>query len=125
MPLDEIGRIFLRHMTSYMGEAVEMSSGSENWWVHWRHIRKYFYVYSYSSGILISKTIQAEVRKNPEFIQKVKDFLSAGTSASPQDIFERLGIDITKKEFWEKGIEEFDYWLKEAQHLADKLGKRD
>lgn len=119
----KIGELFLKNMKAYMGEAVEQSQGSENWWVYWSHIRSYFYVYSYSSGLLISKALQASVRKDHKFIAKVKKFLSAGRSASPKDIFADLGIDITDKSFWEKGIEEFATLLQETERLAAKLGK--
>lgn len=120
---EEIGKIFQKHMASYMGDAVEQSKGSENWWVHWHHIRNYFYVYSYASGLLISKALQANVKRDKSYIEKVKDFLSAGTSDSPKNIFLKLGIDITKKNFWEKGINEIDSLLNETESLAKKLGK--
>ena len=120
---EEIGRIFQRHMMSYMGDFVEQSNGSENWWIHWRHIRRFFYVYSYASGLLISKSLQKSVKNNPRFINKVKDFLSAGTSDSPKNIFAKLGIDITNKGFWDSGIKEIEELLSETEKLAKKLGK--
>lgn len=120
---EEIGSLFQKHMKSYMGNYVEYSPGSENWWAYWGHIRSFFYNYSYANGLLIAKSLQSEVKKNPEFIKKVKDFLSAGFSDSPKNIFKKLGIDITKKEFWNKGIEEVENLLSEAEELATKLGK--
>src|SRR3990172_2011652 len=102
----EIGKIFQKHMSAYMGDAVEQSRGSENWWVYWSHIRYFFYVYSYASGLLISKSLQNAVKENPAFITKVKDFLSAGLSDSPKNIFGNLGIDIADKTFWDKGLDE-------------------
>ena len=120
---EEIGTIFQKNMAAYMGSAVEQSRGSENWWVYWSHIRRFFYVYSYASGLLISKALQREVKRNPKFIEKVKVFLSAGTSDSPQNIFKALGIDITKKTFWDEGLDEIEQTLKETEELARKLGK--
>ncbi len=120
---EEIGSIFQKHMASYMGPSVEQSSGSENWWVYWGHIRNFFYVYSYASGLLISKALQASVKKDPVFIEKVKDFLASGISDSPQNIFLKLGIDITQKSFWEKGLGEIEHLLEETEALAKKLGK--
>lgn len=119
---EKIGEIFRKNMENYMGEFVDCSK-AENWWVYWPHIRYYFYVYSYSSGLLISKAMQKRVKENPEFIEKVKVFLSAGTSKSPKEIFLDLGIDISKKEFWEKGLQEVEDLLKETEKLAIKLGK--
>jgi oligoendopeptidase F len=123
LPKETIGEIFQRHMSAYMGEAVELSEGSENWWVYWSHIRNFFYVYSYASGLLISKALQNKVKQDHTFIDKVKYFLSAGTSEAPQVIFQNLGIDITDANFWNAGLSEVDKLLTETEELAKKLGK--
>lgn len=120
---EEIGKIFQHHMSAYMGEYVEQSPGSENWWEYWSHIRTFFYVYSYASGLLISKSLQAKVKKDPQFIEKVKEFLSAGLSDSPKNIFGKLGIDITDQGFWNQGLDEVEKLLEETEKLARKLGK--
>jgi oligoendopeptidase F len=120
---EELGKIFQKHMSAYMGDSVEQSKGSENWWVYWNHIRYFFYVYSYASGLLISKSLQNSVKKEPGFIQKVNEFLSAGLSDSPQNIFRNLGIDIADKTFWDKGLDEIEALLEETTSLAKKLGR--
>jgi len=118
----EIGEIFKKHMESYMGDSVDLSSVN-NWWIYWSHIRNYFYVYSYASGLMISKSLQRKVKENPEFIKNVKEFLSAGTSKTPNEIFEKMGININKKEFWEAGLNEVESLLNQTEELAKKLGK--
>jgi oligoendopeptidase F len=123
LSVEEIGAIFGRHMMSYMGEAVEQSKGSENWWIYWGHIRTYFYVYSYASGLLISKALQSYVKRDPRFVDNVKVFLSAGLSDSPRNIFRRLGIDIASAQFWTNGLDEVDALLNETIALAKKLKK--
>jgi oligoendopeptidase F len=122
---NEIGRLFKKHMAAYMGPAVEQSPGSENWWVYWHHIRYFFYVYSYASGLLISKSLQNKVKREPAFINKVKDFLSAGLSASPKNIFSRLGIDVADRAFWNRGLDEVEDLLNETTRLAAKLGRQE
>lgn len=119
----EIGQIFRKNMEAYMGSGIKQSSGSENWWIYWSHIRRFFYVYSYSSGLLISKYMQGRVKEDSSFIDKVKEFLSAGTSDSPKNIFKKMEIDISDKEFWKKGILEVENLLKETEKLAKKMGK--
>jgi len=105
---EEIGEIFRKHMASYMGPAVRQNPGSENWWVYWSHFRSFFYVYSYASGLLISKALQNKVKQDPKFIVQVKKFLSAGASDSPKNIFKNLGVDITDKNFWLSGLSEIE-----------------
>src|SRR3989344_5300103 len=112
---EEIGEIFTKHMSSYMGDYVQQNEGSQNWWVYWSHFRNFFYVYSYSSGLLISKALQNKVKQEPKFIEKVKWFLSQGSSDSPKNLFLALGIDITKKDFWLSGISEVEKLYEEVK----------
>ncbi|HLD51251.1 hypothetical protein A3K34_00955 [candidate division WWE3 bacterium RIFOXYC1_FULL_40_10] len=121
LPGDQIGKIFQKHMKSYMGDYVKQSEGSENWWVYWSHIRNYFYVYSYASGLLISKAMQNLYQENPAFISKLKEFLRAGDSHSPVEIFGKLGLDITKPTFWKAGISEIEKELRESEKLFAKI----
>jgi oligoendopeptidase F len=120
---ETLGMLFQKHMAAYMGDSVEQSPGSENWWIYWSHIRSFFYVYSYASGLLISKYLQRSVKENPHFIEKVKEFLSAGLSDSPKNIFRNLGVEITSKSFWNQGLDEVERLLQETVALARKLGK--
>ena len=120
---EAIGKIFRKNMNTYLGSVINQPPGTENFWVYWSHFRNFFYVYSYASGLLISKSLQASVRQNPDFINKIKDFLSAGSSQSPKEIFQKLGVDISQPAFWYKGIKETKTLLKETSTLAKKLGK--
>ena len=120
---EDIGKLFIDEMAKQIGPSVEHGEGTENWWVYVPHFRYMFYVYSYASGQLISKSLQAEVKKDPKFILKVKEFLASGMSDSPKNIFAKLGIDITKKSFWDKGLDEVEELLKDTEKLAKKLKK--
>ncbi len=120
---EEIGGLFRKNMEAYMGPAVEQSEGSQNWWVQFPHIRNFFYTYSYASGLLISKSLQNMVKADASSISKVKDFLAAGTSDSPKNLFMNMGLDITKGDFWNAGLNEVESSLNEMESLARKLGK--
>ncbi len=120
---ENIGKLFQESMNGYMGKYVEQSPGSENWWVYWHHIRYFFYVYSYASGLLISKAMQNMVKQDKKNIIKVKEFLSAGLSDSPKNIFKNLNIDIVDETFWDRGIDEIENLLEDTKILAKKLGK--
>lgn len=123
LPKEDISKIFKKHMVGYMGDYVEQEKGTEYFWVIWSHIRRYFYVYSYASGLLISKALQRMVKEDPKNIEKVKVMLSTGSSKSPEQIFKDIGIDITKQEFWEEGLKEIEDTYDEIYSLAKELGK--
>lgn len=114
---DEIGELFQKNMSEYMGNAVEQPDWARNWWIYWSHIRSFFYVYSYASGLLISKAMQNMVKQNSREIEKVKTFLSAGTSDSPKNIFAKMDIDIANAEFWNLGLNEIEKSLQDAENI--------
>ena len=107
-------------MAAYLGSAVELAEGSENWWVYWSHIRSFFYVYSYTSGLLISKYFQKRTREDKSTVALVKKLLSAGVSVAPGELFKRLGIDISDTAFWQSGLNQVEATLEEAERLFDK-----
>ena len=116
----EIGDIFKKNMSAYCGNSVEME-GYENWWIYWSHFRRRFYVYSYASGLLISKGMQNLVDQDKSNISKVKKFLSAGTSKSPKDLFSEMNIDIYSEKFWNDGLEQINQLLNEAERLYGEM----
>jgi oligoendopeptidase F len=120
---EDLGKIFIKNMKSYMGPSVNQKQLGHVGWVYWSHIRRFFYVYSYSNGLLVSKALQKKYKDNPAFIEDFKRFLSAGASQSPKDIFLNMGIDISKKSFWREGLVDLSNKISQAKALAKELGK--
>jgi oligoendopeptidase F len=106
---EEISDIFVKHMQAYLGDAVDVDDGMRYGWIYVSHFRRFFYVYTYASGLLISKFLQQKVREDKGFIENVKTFLKAGSSNSVKDIFMDMGVDISKREFWEEGIKTLNH----------------
>lgn len=106
---DEISEIFIKHMKAYLGDAVDVDDSMRYGWIYVSHFRRFFYVFSYASGLLISKFLQKKVREDKEFVEKFKDFLKAGSSKSVKDIFMDIGVDISKREFWEESVKAIRY----------------
>ncbi len=122
---ENISALFVKHMSSYLGKSIVIDELERLGWVSWPHVRSFFYVYTYASGLLISKALQNMVKQNKSKITNIKEFLSAGTSDSPKNIFLKLDIDINSQKFWNKGLDEIQNLLESTQKLAIKLGKLD
>ena len=115
---DDISKIFTQEMSKYLGESVLKDKHMQLGWIYWNHIRSFFYTYSYASGLLISKYLQNLVKEDTQNIKYVKEFFKAGDSKSPKEIFLDMGMDISKKEFWETGLKEIEEKL---SYLEKKL----
>lgn len=105
---DDISKIFTQEMSKYLGGSVLKDKHMQLGWIYWSHIRSFFYTYSYASGLLISKYLQNLVKEDTQNIKYVKEFFKAGDSKSPKEIFLDMGMDISKKEFWETGLKEIE-----------------
>ncbi len=108
------------HMKWYLGSAIELAPDDGYFFVVWSHIRRYFYTYAYAYGELISQALFANYKKDPTYLSTVKNFLSAGESQSPRDIFKAAGIDTENPEFYQTGINA----IKKDLNLLKKLTKK-
>jgi len=117
VPKEEISQIFCKHMKAYLGDTVEEDESMRNGWIYVSHFRRFFYVYSYASGLLISKALQEMVKQDPKNISFVKAFLESGGSKSAKVLFKEMGIDISKEEIWKKGINEVKYLLDKLNNI--------
>ena len=120
----EIGQLFQKHMSEYMGEFVSQDPGSENWWIYVGHFRNFFYVYSYAAGLLVSKFLQNQVRQNHAFMEQIKTYYATGTSQSPKNILAKIGVNVNSQ-LWNQGLDQVEELLNQTWWLAKKLQKID
>ncbi|MFM2384067.1 MAG: hypothetical protein RIQ72_639 [Candidatus Parcubacteria bacterium] len=120
---EEMAQMLVKHRKAFLGNAFEYHPHDGYAFVSVPHFRYFFYVYAYAYGQLIANALYAEYKKNPQFIEKVEQFLSAGSSMRPDDIFKSIGIDVTKPEFFEKGLEQIAQRIKEVEVLYKKSAK--
>lgn len=115
---EEIGSMMNKHMLQYLGPVFEMKEDDGYFFVRWGHIRKFFYVYSYAFGLLVSKALYRKYKEDPAYLHQIKTFLSAGCSKSPRDIFGDIGIDTSNPKFWEEGLKEIEDDIKRLEKLT-------
>lgn len=115
---EEIAKMLNTHMKSYLGPIFDLKDEDGYFFVSWSHIRRFFYVYSYAFGSLISDALFAEYKKDKNFKVKIEQFLSAGDSKSPEDIFADIGIDIRNPDFFKKGLKIIEDDIKKLEKLV-------
>jgi oligoendopeptidase F len=108
VPKEDIAKLLSKHMKSYMGDSVDVTDDDGYGFVGWSHIRRFFYVYTYAYGQLISRALFENWKKDPSYEKKIYQFLSSGSSMSPEDIFKKIGIDVKDKTFFESGLKSIE-----------------
>jgi len=97
-------------------KAVEMVPEYRWGWSYISHfIHSRFYCYSYIFGELVVLTLYEKYLEEGEtFIPGFVRLLESGGSASPDVLLARLGLDINRADFWERGF-------KVIRNLIDEL----
>lgn len=115
---EEISAMMNKHMQSYLGPTFKLTPDDGYFFITWSHIRNFFYVYSYAYGQIVSKALYKKYSEDKKFSTKIEQFLSAGGSKSPEQIFKDIGIDTTKSNFFEIGLKSIAEDIKRLEVLA-------
>ncbi len=116
----ELAALMNDHMKAYLGPAVTLAPEDGYFFVDWSHIRRHFYVYAYAFGELVSDALFAKYKKDVSYKTKIEQFLAAGGSASPEDIFASVGIDVRHPKFFEEGLAQIEADIAELERLTKK-----
>lgn len=119
---EEIAKLLNREMAAYLGPNVKLHPDDGYRFVWWVHIRYFFYTYTYAYGFLISRALYQRYTQDKSYLKKIEQFLSAGSSKSPEDIFKDIGIDVTKPEFFADGIRAIEDDIVRLEKLAKGAG---
>ncbi len=103
------------------GEEIEWFEESNSSWClvpHYYMVNNRFYNYPYIFAQLFVYALYQQYLKEKEtFIPKFKKILSAGGSLPLNQLGEIMGLDITKPEFWELGMKQFEYFVNELEKI--------
>lgn len=104
VPKEEIAALLNTHSRAYLGPLFKLKENEGYFFLVVSHFRRFFYVYSYAYGSLISRALYKRYKEDKSFLSSVEKFLSAGGSKAPAEIFKDIGIDTTHPEFFKEGL---------------------
>ncbi len=118
---ETISKLWCEARNRIYGDAIEWFDEMRWEWAMKPHyyipnFRFYNYPYVYAQ-LFVYALYQIYKKEGAEFIKKFKKILSAGSTLSPKEIGEIIGFDITKPEFWELGMKQYEYFVKELESL--------
>ena len=118
---ERYGQLWLETFAQTYGAAVQPTPADRWGWIVIPHVVNYrFYCYSYAYGILIVLALYNRYKQQgaAEFAPKYLEFLSSGDSATPQELMQRLGVDLEDTEFWNGGFAVIKGWLEQFRALV-------
>ncbi|MEX0652318.1 MAG: M3 family oligoendopeptidase [Candidatus Paceibacterota bacterium] len=101
---EDIAKLLNKNMKAYIGSSMKFTPEDGYFFVTVSHFRRPFYVYSYTYGQLISKALYEKYKGDQTYEEKIHQFLSAGGSKSPEDIFAEIGLDTSSSRLFKNGL---------------------
>ncbi|MEX0721963.1 MAG: M3 family oligoendopeptidase [Balneolaceae bacterium] len=120
---ERFSELWMEQQKALYGDAISMTEEYGIWWSYIPHfLHTPGYVYAYAFGELLVLALYEEYTQRPEgFSERYLNLLIAGGSEWPQDLVSKMGLDITKPDFWNKGLASFERMVEEAEKLAGAI----
>lgn len=120
---EEFSGLWRRTQQDLYGESVTLTENYDIWWSYIPHfLHTPGYVYAYAFGELLVLALYEEYRQSKDgFADKYLNMLRAGGSEWPEEIVGKVGLDITKPTFWNKGLSVFERMVEEAEELTENI----
>jgi oligoendopeptidase F len=104
---DDFTKVWMETQREALGNDVTIDENYQNMWMYISHfVRSPFYVYSYPFGDMLANSLYSVYQsgKIKDFQQKYMAVLQLGGSKNYREALAPIGVDPSKKEFWEGGI---------------------
>lgn len=113
---ERIAELLNKHTSLYLGPSVNLTEEDGSFFVTLSHIRRFFYVYSYAYGAIMSRAVSERIKEDKDEIKGVITLLSRGGADSPTNLFREIGINTESKRTYQTGLQSIE---KDIQRLKE------
>jgi oligoendopeptidase F len=117
---ERIGEIWLEVQTESLGPAFHFDDEYRLFWAYVPHfVHSPFYVYAYAFGDCLVNALYAVYQETPdkaEFSRKYTAMLAAGGTLRHKELLAPFGLDASRPDFWEKGLNIISGFIDELAH---------
>lgn len=118
---ERIGEIWMQVQTESLGPAFEFTPDYAVYWAYIPHfVHSPFYVYAYAFGDCLVNALYGVFRDGsvPDFERKYLDMLRAGGTLRHKELLAPFGLDASRPEFWNKGLDVIAGFIDELERTA-------
>lgn len=124
---EEINKHWLETQKQALGPYVEVPDDVQEFWMTIPHfIHSSFYVYAYAFGDCLVNSLYQVYQDQPankagDFEVKYMDMLSAGGTKHHKELLAPFGLDASKPDFWEQGMQLVHTFIDDLEEEIKKL----
>ena len=119
---EQLGEFWLQVSKESLGDAFVYEDFYKDFWSYVPHfVNSPFYVYAYAFGDCLVNAIYALYQDGMEgFEDKYLELLSAGGSKRHKELLEPFGLDASKPDFWNRGLDVISGFVDELESTFEK-----
>jgi len=118
---ETISKYWIAGRDKIYGDAIDFFDELKYEWCmkpHYFRVGFRFYNYPYVyAQLFVYALYQVYKTEGKDFAPKFKKLLASGGSVSPKELGKIVGLDITKPEFWELGIKQYEEFVNQLEKL--------
>ena len=120
---EDFNKLWIKTNRKMFGKSVTLTKDYSYWWLYIPHfVHSPFYCYAYSFGeLLVLSLYKKYLKEGADFVPKYMELLASGGMDSPNNLLEKLNIDISNPEFWQEGLDYLSDILGEAETLSSQI----
>ena len=115
---ERISQIWMDVQSQSLGPAIKLHGDYKYYWTYIPHfIHSPFYVYAYAFGDCLVNSLYAvyEKGKVPDFEKKYLTMLEAGGTLRHKELLKPFGLDASKPDFWQQGLDIISGFIDELE----------
>lgn len=118
IPLERINQIWMEIQKESLGDIFVFDDEYKYYWSYIPHfIHSPFYVYSYAFGDCLVNSLYGVYKSGlKNFTDKYFAMLEAGGTLHHRELLAPFGLDASKKDFWQKGLDVIIGYIDELEH---------
>lgn len=117
---DQFSEIFVAEYSKLYGDAVTMTPDFKYEWARIPHFMNPFYVYAYAFGELATLALYQKYLDSPGSFPQgyMNNFLAAGSSMKPVDLFKSVDVDLNDEDTWQDGFKYLSSLIDKVEELS-------
>jgi oligoendopeptidase F len=123
---EQFNKIWIESQQNMYGQTIDTTGGYEYWWsyiAHLYHFSPPFYYYGYAFGAITALALYSQYKSSSDkdvFLDKYFEFLSSGSTVSPEEKLKKFGFDINSAQYWNQATSVLKDMLSEFKNLQGK-----
>lgn len=120
LSVKRIGEIWMQVQAESLGPAIKLSPEYHVYWMYIPHfIHSPFYVYAYAFGDCLVNSLygvylkEKKAGRGDAFAKKYLTMLAAGGTLRHKELLKPFGLDASKPDFWQQGLDVIAGYIKE------------